>query len=46
MTTYVCPKCGHEIKYDGELDGPIEHLPDGGHKYSVTIRVGSKIKFK
>jgi hypothetical protein len=43
MTTHTCPECGHEVKHDGPLDGPVEHLPDGGHKYAVTITVGRRI---
>jgi hypothetical protein len=43
MKIHVCPECGHEVKHDGPLDGPVEHLPDGGHKYTVTITVGRRV---
>lgn len=37
--THTC-KCGHEVKTTATLDGKVEHLPNGGHKYTVSISVG------
>lgn len=46
MTTHTCAQCGHTVKHNGLLDGPVEHLDDGRHKYSVVVSIGGKITFK
>jgi hypothetical protein len=40
MRTHVCPTCGHVVKHDSKDPIRVEHLPDGGHRWSVFIRVG------
>lgn len=39
MKIHTCEKCGHEVKHDGKLDGPLVHRPDGGHEYTVSTPV-------
>lgn len=43
MRTHACPTCGHLIKHDGDLFGPVVHRPDGSHQYTVSVTVGYKL---
>lgn len=36
-TVHRCPECGHEVHAALELSGPVQHLEDGGHKWSVIF---------
>jgi hypothetical protein len=38
MRIHPCPVCGHEIRHDG--DTKVEHLPNGGHRWVATVKVG------
>lgn len=40
MRTHECLECGHEVRYQGDLNGPVEHLADGRHKWSVVMHAG------